>query len=89
MEKRAHPVAVCTKCGNFLMDVGAVPRHCVIDFEGAPCNGVYARADRAEAWAECDHCSTTGRIAGVECERCEGFGWLYNLQRSWRQFYPD
>ena len=87
--KRPHPIAVCTKCGNFLLDVGAVPRRCPLPLEGRRCDGIYARADRDDAWAECKACHATGLVDGVGCRPCEGYGWLYNLQRSWRQFYPD
>jgi hypothetical protein len=77
IEKRGHPVAVCTRCGRFGYQVQSINERCSAQIDNQRCQGVWAGALNLDDWKECDDCAATGRRDGFDCSNCNGSGWHY------------
>ena len=79
--KRSRPLAVCTHCSQLTNRLQAINQRCSKKYAGKRCKGLIVSAP-AEGWQECSKCLATGRVGDEKCERCGGWGWLYQ-QRHW------
>ncbi len=77
MGQELPPVAVCTKCGKFTNDAGAINQRCYVQRGGKRCDGVFGSTMNNTDWEECCHCAGTGDERGNECPSCQGTGWGY------------
>ncbi len=73
--KRSPPVAVCTRCGKTTVAVEAINQRCYEKHDRKRCKGVFGSRVSVDDWTECGECKATGRVEGVRCDYCGGYGW--------------
>jgi hypothetical protein len=81
MGSRPKPEAMCTRCGDFRLEVSYSNQQCAKRPHGKQCRGIYRSSIGTNDCKECDRCGGTGdpaakdnEIGARRCIPCKGRG---------------